>query len=277
MTTTAPGDSWDPDQYRKFAAERAQPFHDLVALVSPIPGGRAVDLGCGTGELTAELHDGVGAALTVGIDSSEAMLAQARPLARPGLRFEPGDIATFHRPASGPGSPDPAGRYDLVFSNAALQWVPDHVELFGRLATALRPGGQLAVQMPANADHPGHLAAAEVALEPPFLEAMDGRPPPDPVGQVMAPERYAELLDRLGFATQRARLEVYGHRLASSGAVVEWTRGTSLTRFTRVLTPELFEAFLVRYRQRLLEVLGDQAPYFYAFKRILLWGRLPEP
>ena len=265
MTTAErSGEVWDPGQYQKFAAERALPFHDLLALLEPITGGLAVDLGCGTGELTALLHDRTGAGTTTGIDSSEAMLGQARPLARPGLRFEAGDIRTFA----------PRAEYDLVFSNAALQWVPGHVELFGRLTAALRPGGQLAVQMPANADHPGHTIAAEVAHERPFLDAMDGCPPPDAVRDVMAPERYAGLLDRLGFVELRARLEVYGHHLASTAAIVEWTKGTSLTRFQRVLTPALYQAYLERYRRRLIEVLGTETPYFYAFKRILLWGRL---
>ena len=46
-------DTWDPDTYHRFQAERRQPFDDLLALVEPVPSGRVVDLGCGTGELTA--------------------------------------------------------------------------------------------------------------------------------------------------------------------------------------------------------------------------------
>ena len=77
MTT----DSWNPDQYLKFADERAQPFFDLLELVVPVPGGDVVDLGCGTGELTARLHDHSQAGTTLGIDSSEAMLAEASQFA----------------------------------------------------------------------------------------------------------------------------------------------------------------------------------------------------
>jgi trans-aconitate methyltransferase len=69
-------------------------------------------------------------------------------------------------------------------------------------------------------------------------------------------------------------LQVYGHRLASTEDVVEWTKGTTLVRFRRLLSPQLFDAFVERYRTRLLDVLGERAPYFYAFKRILFWGRL---
>ena len=69
------------------------------------------------------------------------------------------------------------------------------------------------------------------------------------------------------------RLQVYGHTLARSADVVEWVKGTSLTRFTNVLPAELHEEFLATYTQRLLERIGDTAPFFYPFKRILFWGR----
>src|SRR5919201_301947 len=72
-------DAWDPDRYRRFAGERSAPFWDLLDLVRPVPGGRVVDLGCGSGELTAELHRALAAAETLGLDSSAAMLARARP------------------------------------------------------------------------------------------------------------------------------------------------------------------------------------------------------
>jgi trans-aconitate 2-methyltransferase len=258
-------DAWVPQQYDKFRAQREQPFFDLLELVRPVPGGRVVDLGCGTGALTAQLHARTRAAETLGIDSSAAMLAEAVAVAGDGLRFEPGDIAAFA----------PAREFDVVFANAALQWVPQHAELLPRLTRALRAGGQLAVQVPANADHPSHTVAVEVANEAPFREAMGGAPPPDVVRGVLRPEQYAELLDGLGFVDQHVRLQVYGHHLDSTADVVEWTKGTSLVRFRRVLPAELFDRFVDRYRTRLLDVLGDRAPYFYAFKRILFWGRLP--
>ena len=66
-----PQDTWDPEQYGRFAAERRQPFLDLLALLHPIPSGRAVDLGCGTGELTRALHERLGAAETLGIGATE--------------------------------------------------------------------------------------------------------------------------------------------------------------------------------------------------------------
>lgn len=262
-------DVWSPAQYAKFAEQRAQPFWDLVALIQPSPGGfgRCVDLGCGSGELTAEVTVRLGIDEMVGVDSSDAMLAEAR--AHVGaddqhLRFARGDIGKWTG----------RGDHDLVLANASLQWVPDHPAVLAQWWAALAAGGQIAVQVPANADHPSHKVAAQVALTEPFLSAFNCLPPPDPVAaNVLAPEVYAEILDELGAVDQHVRLQVYAHHLDSSAAVVEWTKGTMLTRFTKLLSPELGEQFVAAYRDRLLETIGDVQPYFYPFKRILMWAR----
>lgn len=254
-------DAWRPDVYGRFRAERRQPFDDLVALVEPRPGMRVVDLGCGTGELTAELHERLRAAETLGLDSSPRMLASCAAHERPGLRFEPGDIARFE------------GRgFDLVFSNAALQWLPDHARLLGRLAAALAPGGQLAVQVPANFDYPTHVVARRIAGEEPFASALGGIVE---FHGVLDPAAYAVLLHRLGFASQLVRLQVYPHLLPSREAVVDWVRGTTLTGYEARLPDELFGRFLERYRAALLDELPDERPFFYPFKRILLRATLP--
>jgi trans-aconitate 2-methyltransferase len=260
--TRANDSQWDPDQYERFRAERARPFWDLMALVEATPGARVVDLGCGTGELTKELHARLGAAETVGIDSSPTMLERANQFAGAGLRFAEGDIATWE--------PVP---FDVVFSNAALHWLPDHRSLLARLTRAISVGGQLAVQVPANGDHPSHTIGMAIAGEPPFSEALAPDPPPDPAQRVLAPEEYAELLDGLGFGEQQVRLQVYVHHLDASADVVEWAKGTHLTYFRARLNDELYDLYLERYRRRLLDEIGERQPYLYTFKRILFWGR----
>ena len=181
---------WDPVQYERFKEQRAQPFWDLVDLVR-IDGegfGRGVDLGCGTGELTALVAERLRCAEMVGVDNSPGMLEAAEQFAGAGVRFERGDIAAW--------TADP--EYHVVFANAALHWVPDHPAVLRRWTAALRPGGQLAVQVPANADHASHLASADVAMTEPFSSAMGGMPPPDPVAvNVLDPARYSELLFEL--------------------------------------------------------------------------------
>jgi trans-aconitate 2-methyltransferase len=243
--------SWDVDQYERFKNERAQPFRDLAALIEPRPNMRIIDLGCGTGELTRELHEQLSAAETIGIDSSESMLQKASPSST--LYFELGDIASFtaDRP------------FDLVLSNAALHWIPDHEHLFARLMSLLAPNGQLAIQMPANHDHPSHRIAAEVAtsfgIQPRTVN-------------ILTPEAYATLLHRLGFARQHVRLQVYGHVLPSTADVVEWTKGTTLTPYREALPSDRYDDLLTEYTDRLVATLGDSRPYFYTFKRILLWA-----
>jgi len=250
---------WDPALYARFREERTQPFRDLLALVRPSPGMRVVDLGCGTGELTEVLHRHLGARETLGIDASEAMLAAATARAGGGLRFERGDIVRFGAERA----------WDLVFSNAALQWIPAHGEVLARLAAALTDGGQLAVQLPANEDHPSQQVAAEVATEEPFRTALGGDLYPL---TVLAPEAYALLLARLGFRAQHVRLQVYLHALGSRAEVVEFMQGSLLTDYRRRLSADLYQRFFDRYRERLLARLEDTRPHLYAFKRILAWA-----
>jgi trans-aconitate 2-methyltransferase len=255
-------DAWNPAQYERFRVEREQPFHDLVALITQRGIRRVVDLGCGTGLLTAALHRELDAGETLGVDSSPAMLERASTLAVPGLRFVRGDINEWQ----------PEEPVDVVFSNAALQWLPDHPKLFHRLTEMLASGGELAVQVPANFDHVSHTLASQVAREEPFASAMGHYVR---TFAVLAPEAYATLLHELGFAAQTVRLQVYGHVLESVDSVVEWVRGTLLTDYASRLPDALYTQFVERYRGRLHASLGDQRPYFYPFKRILLWGRLP--
>jgi trans-aconitate 2-methyltransferase len=251
-------DAWDPGRYGRFAAERRQPFFDLLALVRPRPGMRAVDLGCGTGELTRILHERLGARETVGVDRSAAMLARA-PAGVAGLRFERGDL----------GALPPAPSWDLVVSNAALHWVPDHPALLARLTAALAPGGQLAFQVPANFEHPTHTTAAEVAAEAPFAAALGGEAHR---AGVLRPAAYATLLFGLGYAEQHVRLQVYAHVLPRRDDVVEWVRGSLLTDYRERLPPELYAEFLARYRARLLPRLAGGEPFLFPFQRILAWG-----
>lgn len=258
----AVADAWNPEQYDRFREERQQPFFDLLKLVLPKKDMSAVDLGCGTGETTRELHRHLRCKSTLGIDSSSSMLEKSRELNEPGLRFAMARVEDL-----GDWSVNGA-RFDLLFSNACLHWVPEHVPLFAALASRLNDGGQLAVQMPVNHDHPSHTVCAELCeREPyaPFLRGASMRP-------VLPVEEYARLLHKLGFKHQRVFVQVYGHKLESKAGVVEWVKGTLLTEPRRRLSPELYQRFEDEYRARLMARLVDEKPYFYPFKRLLLWA-----
>jgi trans-aconitate 2-methyltransferase len=265
---------WDPELYARFEALRSRPFWDLASLLDPAPLDptrpieHLVDLGCGSGELTAALARQLGPTSALGIDSSPAMLKRASDQASAGVRFERGDIAAWS-----------ASDVDLIVANASLQWVPDHSEVIERWVGSLRRGGQIAIQVPANADHPSHTCSAAVANREPFRsvfsETGDGTPPPDPVAaNVLLPEQYSELLHSLGVTNPHVRLQVYPQVMPSSRHVVDWVRGTSLTRFFTRLPPELHQPFVDAYTAELLATIGEHEPYFYAFKRILMAGRL---
>jgi trans-aconitate 2-methyltransferase len=254
-------DRWDPRQYERFLEERGQPFLDLMALVEPQPDMRVVDLGCGTGRLTRQLQQHLKPREILGLDISPAMLAESAGYAAAGLRFEAGNIATFSADHS----------YDLVFSNSALHWLPDHPALFARLTAALAPGGQLAVQMPAMYQHPSHLVATQVASEPEFASALKGYVHRE---HVLSAGEYDQLLARLGYARRHARLQIYRHQLPSREGVVGWVRGTLLVPYQERLQPEMYERFLARYREELMPRLEDARPYVYEYRRILMWGRL---
>ena len=246
--------TWNPDQYERFKAERRQPFIDLLSLVERRPDMRVLDLGCGTGELTRELHETLEARETLGIDNSEAMLAKTAGL-KPAstLRFRLTDIESF----------EPDAPFDLVFSNAALHWVRDHRALLQRLVAFLAPNGQIAIQMPANDHHPSHATAAEVARE------FGVEPRHDPLLPV---DEYARILYSLGLKRQSVRMQIYGHELESAASVIEWVKGTLLTDYEKRLGAQ-YPDFLSRYTATLLPRLGDARPFFYTYTRLLIFGQ----
>ncbi len=250
---------WNPDQYHRFQKERSAPFDDLLALIRVRPGLQVVDLGCGTGELTARLARSLPGSQVLGIDSSPEMLAQARAQTGPNLRFERCSIE------------DLEGEWDLIFSHAALHWVEDHPALLPRLVERLRPGGQLAVQMPSNHTHPAQTLILELAGESPYREALGGWARRSPV---LGTGSYAELLFAAGTEEIVVFEKVYPHVLEDADAVAEWGAGTVLVPYFERLPPELRERFMQRYRER-LKAYWPGSPAFYAFRRTFLAATRP--
>src|SRR3954454_5795412 len=150
---------WDPEQYRRFAEERAQAFHDLEAMIEPGAIDRAVDLGCGPGELTALAANQLHVGEMVGIDNSPAMLDKTSEHTTSTVRFEYGDIGAWSSPSD----------LDLVLAAASLQWVPDHRGVIGRWAQSLRPGGQFAIRVPPTPAQPSHVVPRKIAEREPYL------------------------------------------------------------------------------------------------------------
>ncbi|GJD47868.1 Trans-aconitate 2-methyltransferase [Methylobacterium crusticola] len=252
---------WDAGQYLKFADERTRPASDLLARVPLDAPARVVDLGCGPGNSTELLVARYPGAEVTGLDSSPAMLAEARTRL-PGRRFVEGDVAAWA----------PEHPPDLIFANAVLQWLPDHARLLARLARSLAPGGCLAVQMPDNLEEPSHGLMRSVAAEPPFAERLAGAGAfRSRIGSVW---EYDTWLSAAGCTVDLWRT-TYVHPLAGHRGIVEWVRATGLRPFLAPLDPGAQAAFLARYEAALAQaypVQGD-GRVLLPFPRLFLVAR----
>ena len=220
--------SWDPDQYKRYADERSRPFGDLLARVGAAAPRRVVDLGCGSGTLTALLAQRWPSATVEGIDSSPQMLASAASVGT--VSFQLGDIAEWTMP------PDA----DVVVSNASLQWVPGHRDLLVRWAAQLPAGGWLAFQVPGNFDAPTHSLMRTLAASPRWATALRGILRHH--DSVSSPADYAALL--LGTGLHSDVWETtYLHLLPGRDPVLEWLRGTGLRPVLDALSVEQGRAF----------------------------------
>jgi len=249
---------WNPNQYHKFQAQRAAPFYDLLALVEVRPNLKAVDLGCGTGELTRQLADKLPNSHVTGLDSSPQMLEKAASLSTPSLFFQQGDQSQL------------TGEWDLIFSNAALHWSENHTELLPSLYNKLTPGGQIAVQIPSNHNHISHQIYRETADEKPFKSILKGFQRYAPVLSI---DDYARIFFDCGAEDIVVFEKIYPHVLEDSDAVVEWISGTALVPYFERLG-EHKDAFLQSIRKKMKAAMPD-SPVFYPFRRTLFSAKKP--
>ena len=262
---------WDPGQYGRYGDERGRPFHELLARIEATSRRSTdptyvVDLGCGPGELTRGLAERWPRAHVVGVDSSPDMIAAAAGRALDGrLEFVEADLATWrpHRPA------------DLIIANAALHWVPGHVDLIAPLAATLAPDGALAFQVPDNFGEPSHTLLRDLRLSPRWRDLLaDGA---DRGAGVERPERYLEALVAAGLHPDVWQTE-YLHVLPGDDAVLEWVKGTALRPVLSVLGGRDRDEFLDEYGAT-LRAAYPQRPFgtLFPFRRTFAIGRAGNP
>jgi trans-aconitate 2-methyltransferase len=247
--------AWDPNTYLSFEAERTRPAAELLARVPADDPGTVVDLGSGSGNSTALLAARWPKARLEGVDSSPDMLAKA---AASGLaaQWVEADI-TIWTPAAAP---------DVIFSNAALQWVPEHEVLLPRLMALLPQGGVLAFQVPRNFAEPCHTLIHEIAANGRWAETLKGV---RDWWNVRAPEDYFVILEPFA-----ARLDIWETRyvqvLEGDDAVYRWMSGTGLRPFAAALEGAEREAFLDAYRQAVAKAYPRRASgkTLYPFQRL---------
>lgn len=230
---------WDAGVYLKFARERTQPAIDLIQRIELENPRRIIDLGCGPGNSTEALRHRWPQAALVGMDSSPEMIETARQ-AHPDGVWITGDVRSWR-------ADEP---FDLVFSNAMLQWLPDHRSLCPHLLEQVAPGGALAVQAPAHYDSALHGEILDVSRHPGWNDRMEA------ARTALTREPPSLYFDILQSRASRIDLweTIYYHIVAGPESVIEWFRGTGLRPFLEVLSSDderrRFEQMLLeRYRK----------------------------
>lgn len=248
--------TWDPGQYLRYAGPRRRPALDLLSQVDVSDPREIHDLGCGTGYLARLIADRWPDAHVVASDNSPEMLAEAR-LMPSKIEWRQLDATQWN----------PETPLDVIYSNAVLHWIPNHDELISRLLASLRPGGQLAVQMPLSWYEPSHeLMRAildEEQLGTPELRARYATP------NVADPGHYADFL-----ADRAATVDLWTTRyfqvLHGPDAVLEWVSGTGLRPIMEALGAAEYAVFINRYAPALRKAYParDDGSTLFPFPRI---------
>ena len=253
---------WDPLQYVRYGDERSRPFVELLARVDATSPSYVVDLGCGPGPLTRLLAERWPDARVLGVDSSPDMIASAQEHAIDGrLEFAAGDIATWQ----------PDRPVDVLVANAALHWVPGHVDLIPRFAAALTPGGVFAFQVPDNFTEPSHTLLLDLRRSPRWRDRLGAGA--DRSAGVERPERYLEALVDAGLSADVWQTE-YLHVLPGEDPVLEWVKGTALRPVLSMLDGAEREEFIADYAAALREAYPPR-PFgtVFPFRRTFAVGR----
>ena len=251
--------AWDPGTYLKFGSARTRPAAELLARVEAETPRVVTDLGCGPGNSTALLAARWPQAHIEGVDSSAVMLEEARR-AKVHAQWVEADIARW----------EPSIPCDVIFSNAALHWVPDHARLLPRLMGFLAEGGTLAFQVPRNFDEPSHRIIREVAEGGPWAKTLAGL---GDWSNVRTPRDYYAVLEPAHIDVWET---IYLQALEGDDAVFRWVSGTALLPFAEALEEPARAAFLEECRRRMANAYPRRTSgrTLFSFRRLFVVAKL---
>ena len=213
--------SWQPDLYLTFRNERTQPSIDLVSRIDHQDPKTIIDIGCGPGNSTMVLKKRWPQACLIGLDSSEAMITEAR-MYYPGttwlLKDASDDLSEL-------------GCFDIVFSNAAIQWIPNQEQLLQKLYGMLNKNGVLAVQVPNARDLPVHTELVKLAASEKWQGCFEGMVSPYSVHQA---DFYYDILCNLTDKLDLWETDYY-HVMNNYLDIVNWSSGSALRPYLEYL------------------------------------------
>lgn len=251
---------WNPDVDLQFKNIRFQPFFDLAEFISGENLKTAVDLGCGTGEQTLILAQKFPQTQFLGTDESAEMLEKSKAFVSQNLNFENRSFQEFVKAGK---------KYDLIFSNAALQWENHHEELFPNLISLLNENGQFAVQMPMQNDNILNQILLNLVEEEPFSTYLKGFVRESPVLTI---DDYAQILFENNLQNLQILQKVYPIIADDVKTLFDFISGSTMVPYMERLDENQQQEFSVLFKKRIAERF-TKFPAIYAFKRLLLYGR----
>lgn len=214
--------SWDSKQYLKFKKERTQPSIDLAGRLTAQSPAAIIDIGCGPGNSTAILKKRYPNAAVTGADNSENMVTAAKEK-YPDIKFILCDASKDLGKLT--------GKFDVIFSNACIQWVPDHPKLLREMMSLLNEGGELAVQIPKNQDEPIHKIIGEVSSSEKWRDKFNS----PRIFYTLSSEEYYDILAEISSDFEMWQT-TYFHRMKSHSDIMEWYKSTGLRPYLEALS-----------------------------------------
>lgn len=251
---------WNPEVYNQFKEVRYLPFFDLMKLISSEGLKKAIDIGCGTGEQTYILSEKFPDAEFLGIDSSAEMLAKSGVFKNERLNFEHKKVEELYNSSE---------KWDLIFSNAALQWSDNHKVLFPQLLSLLNKNGQFAVQMPLQAENILNQILFQLASEEPYKIHLQNW---NRISPVLSLDEYSKMMFEYGLKDLQISIRVYPIIAEDAEKLFQFISGSALIPYLERMDENTKKQFVEEYKKRIAEKF-EKFPSIYAFKRILLYGR----